>query len=319
MSTAIDLLERMEAEWKVSGRITWPAYEVEARTLLKYGADTLQSRADLACSIAALARQMNEIRDAMYRLGFMPAPAIEVKRSDPRMQASMGQDGGSDFKLQEFDGTESAAQGDEAARIPEYRPTGNGQYMVREGDGGWMDANDVRRYVARLREKLAEAERSAEHDRLATQVAELERERDHERDLANDARAKLATRDNRDGTLATLEIAHQKARAELAAMTERAEKAEAEVKHQDALVSEYNTKANAARAEAEALRAAIRSVAAFGKPREVSEAAGLRSLLIRYIRHVRACEGVDFIESGAHYNQDSFDDHEWGILKDLAK
>ena len=45
----------------------------------------------------------------------------------------------------------------------------------------------------------------------------------------------------------------------------------------------------------------------------------LEQLFVRYIRHVRACEGVDYILSGEHYHKDSFTQEEWEILEELAK
>lgn len=44
-----------------------------------------------------------------------------------------------------------------------------------------------------------------------------------------------------------------------------------------------------------------------------------QDLLRRYIRHVRRCEGCDFINSGSLHDQDSFTADEWVVLRDLAK
>lgn len=42
-------------------------------------------------------------------------------------------------------------------------------------------------------------------------------------------------------------------------------------------------------------------------------------LFRRYIKHVRDCEGVDFITAGAHHNEASFTAGEWCTLRNLAK
>lgn len=43
-----------------------------------------------------------------------------------------------------------------------------------------------------------------------------------------------------------------------------------------------------------------------------------RALLIRYIQHVRHAEGVDYITSGSHYQDDYFSAEEWRELGTLA-
>jgi hypothetical protein len=45
----------------------------------------------------------------------------------------------------------------------------------------------------------------------------------------------------------------------------------------------------------------------------------LRNLFIRYIRHVQCCEGVDYINSGSHHNDDAFTQEEWETLEQLAR
>ena len=52
---------------------------------------------------------------------------------------------------------------------------------------------------------------------------------------------------------------------------------------------------------------------------DAQEATALRSLLVRYIRHVQVCEGVDYIDSGCHYDDATFTDAEWRLLESLAK
>lgn len=79
MTTAIELFKRMEAEWKASGRITWPAYEIEVRTLLKYS-----DHGGFEHTLQKLISDVADIQNAMYRLGFMAAPpAIKITHSDP--------------------------------------------------------------------------------------------------------------------------------------------------------------------------------------------------------------------------------------------
>lgn len=69
MTIAIELFKRMEAEWKASGRITWPAYEIEVRTLLKYS-----DHGGFEHTLQKLISDVADIQNAMYRLGFMAAP-----------------------------------------------------------------------------------------------------------------------------------------------------------------------------------------------------------------------------------------------------
>lgn len=45
----------------------------------------------------------------------------------------------------------------------------------------------------------------------------------------------------------------------------------------------------------------------------------VRTLLVRYIAHVRDCEGVDFIGGCPYPNEKNFTDAEWVILKQLAE
>lgn len=52
--------------------------------------------------------------------------------------------------------------------------------------------------------------------------------------------------------------------------------------------------------------------------RQSKESSALRSLLVRYIRHVQGCEGVDYIVSGNHHDDDAFTEAEWGLLRDLS-
>jgi hypothetical protein len=52
---------------------------------------------------------------------------------------------------------------------------------------------------------------------------------------------------------------------------------------------------------------------------DAQEAAALRSLLVRYIRHVQVCEGVDYIDSCRHFDDASFTESEWSLLESLAK
>lgn len=81
-------------------------------------------------------------------------------------------------------------------------------------DGGWDDLTlaEVCIGLNRLGDALVAARADADA---------LRAERDHERELANDARAALKTRENRDSTLATLEIAHAKLMAERDALKAR--------------------------------------------------------------------------------------------------
>jgi hypothetical protein len=48
------------------------------------------------------------------------------------------------------------------------------------------------------------------------------------------------------------------------------------------------------------------------------DSAEYRSLLVRYIRHVQVCEGIDCIVSGSHYNDDAFTEDEWSLLRSLS-
>ena len=52
---------------------------------------------------------------------------------------------------------------------------------------------------------------------------------------------------------------------------------------------------------------------------DAQEATAMRSLLVRYIRHVQVCEGVDYIDSGCHYDDAAFTDAEWRLLEALSK
>ena len=51
---------------------------------------------------------------------------------------------------------------------------------------------------------------------------------------------------------------------------------------------------------------------------DIIEATALRSLLVRYIRHIQVCEGVDYIVSGSHYEDDEFTEEEWNILRSMS-
>jgi hypothetical protein len=44
----------------------------------------------------------------------------------------------------------------------------------------------------------------------------------------------------------------------------------------------------------------------------------LRNLLVKYIKHVVACEGVDFILHGINSNEVDFSYEEWNLLETLA-
>jgi hypothetical protein len=43
-----------------------------------------------------------------------------------------------------------------------------------------------------------------------------------------------------------------------------------------------------------------------------------RTLLVRYIAHVSACEGANFIESGNLHDRARFTEPEWKLLEQLA-
>ena len=51
---------------------------------------------------------------------------------------------------------------------------------------------------------------------------------------------------------------------------------------------------------------------------DILESAALRNILVRYIRHVQVCEGVDYIVSGSHHDDDAFTEDEWSLLRSLS-
>lgn len=268
----------------------------------------------MSIDIEQLAKQVRDMQDAMYRHGFMAAPpAIKITRSDSRVQAFMGQDGGSDFKLEAFNGDEENATITVADTKTGYADTQT--FVVSCGvnkhdimfkaapHGTVLDSFVAKRRGHTIRVAMKALSVHAQpgtsfHPCFARGELSVPELIASDKPTGLEITAELATARN---TIDALRYAHR----------QNAENAAKLMVHDQQMTCERD----ALKAQLEHLMKNCTAV----NLDDAIKAAYYEDLLKRYINHVRSCEGVDFIDTGHHHNDDSFNAGEWAKLMELAK